>query len=64
MVFDNSSIKTYMQILYHGTYWLRLWAQLQKHEDRAKQIVDALEKAVMQVSVTHGWRFCNMIASS
>jgi hypothetical protein len=22
MVFDNSPMKTYMQVLYHGTYWL------------------------------------------
>jgi hypothetical protein len=52
LVFDNSPMKTYMQVLYRGTYWLRLWSQLQKHEDRARQVVDAcraLETMVMEV---------------
>jgi hypothetical protein len=26
MVFNNSPSKTYMQVLYQGTYWLRQWA--------------------------------------
>jgi hypothetical protein len=29
IVFDNSLIKTYMQVLYRGMYGLRQWAQLQ-----------------------------------
>jgi hypothetical protein len=33
MVFDKSLTKTYMQVLYQGTYWLRQWAQLQRHEE-------------------------------
>jgi hypothetical protein len=36
IVFDNSSIKTYMQVLYRGMYWLCQWAQLQRHEDLTK----------------------------
>jgi hypothetical protein len=67
MVFDNSLMKTYMQVLYRGTYWLRLWVRLQKHEELAKQIVDAckaLELVVMQVFAAHGWRFCNRITAS
>jgi hypothetical protein len=67
LVFDNSLMKTYMQVLYCGTYWLQLWRQLQKHEELTKQIVDscrALESAVMQVFAAHGWRFCNRIMTS
>jgi hypothetical protein len=36
LVFDNSPTKTYMQVLFRGTYWLRQWAQLQRREDMVK----------------------------
>jgi hypothetical protein len=36
LVFDNSPTKTYMQVLFRGTYWLRQWAQLQWREDMVK----------------------------
>jgi hypothetical protein len=67
MVFDNSPMKTYMQVFYHRTYWLCLWAQLQKHEELTKKIVDAcraLESMVMQVFAAYGWRLCNRITAS
>jgi hypothetical protein len=66
-MFDNSPIKTYMQVLYRGTYWLRQWPQLQWHEDLAKQIIDvcrSVESTVMQIFASHGWRFSNRIAAS
>jgi hypothetical protein len=50
MVFDNAPIKTYMEVPFRGTYWLRLWAQLQRHEEHAKEITEAykaLESTVM-----------------
>ncbi|PWZ44358.1 hypothetical protein Zm00014a_024522 [Zea mays] len=32
LVFNNVSSFTYLQVLFRGTHWLRLWAQLQKDE--------------------------------
>jgi hypothetical protein len=32
LVFNNVSSFTYLQVLFRGTYWLKLWAQLQKDE--------------------------------
>jgi hypothetical protein len=67
IVFDNSLIQTYMQVMYQGTYWLRLWAQLQWHEGLAKQIVDVcgcMESTVMQIFTSYGWRFSYRIAAS
>jgi hypothetical protein len=66
-VFYNSSMKTYMHVLYREAYCLCLWVQLQKHEELTKQIVDAcrvLESVVMQVFVAYGWRFCNRLTAS
>jgi hypothetical protein len=67
MVFDNSLSKTFMQVLYRGTCWLRQWGQLQKHEEHAKEIMEtcrALETTMMQVFVAFGWRYSNTIAAS
>lgn len=65
VVFNKSPIKTYMQVLYRGTYWCRFWAQLQRHEEDAKVIREAcrkLETTVMQIFAFHGWQFSNRIA--
>ena len=51
MVFDKSPTKTYMQILYRGTHWLRLWAQLQRRDEDKKVLQKAcqtMEVLVMQ----------------
>jgi hypothetical protein len=65
-MFDNTSIKTSMQALYRGTYWLCQWAQLQKLDEFSKELMDAcksVELIVMQVFASHGWRFSNQIAA-
>jgi hypothetical protein len=65
VVFDKTPIKTYMQVLYRGTYWCRFWALLQKREEDAKDIKDGcrqLETLVMQIFASHGWQFSNRIA--
>jgi len=64
IVFDKGICKTYMQVLFRGTYWCRFWALLQKREEDAtmmKTACRALETTVMQLFITHGWRFSNRI---
>jgi hypothetical protein len=66
-MFDNSRSKTYMHVLYRGTYWLHQWEQLQRHEELAKEIRDAcrsVEAIVMLVFTSLGWRFLNRIAAA
>jgi len=64
VVFDKSPTKTYLQVLYRGTHWLRFWAQLQRRDEdkeavqKACQTIDVL---VMQLFANHGWKFCNRI---
>ena len=64
VVFDKSPTKTYMQVLYRGTHWLRFWAQLQKCDENKEALQKACqttEVLVMQIFANHGWRFSNRI---
>jgi len=64
VVFDKSPTKTYMQVLYRGTHWLRFWAQLQRRDEDKKALQKAyqtMEVLVMQFFANHGWRFSNRI---
>jgi hypothetical protein len=67
LVFDNSPIKTYLQVLFRGTYWLRQWMKLQRREEAGKMLKQAcglLETLAMQIFAKFGWRFRNRIISS
>jgi hypothetical protein len=67
MVFDNVPIKTYMQVWMRGTYWLRQWMQVQRHEEHAKELTEAckaLKATMMQIFALHSWRFSNKITAS
>ncbi|WVZ50897.1 hypothetical protein U9M48_002104, partial [Paspalum notatum var. saurae] len=51
IVFDKSRPKSFLQVLFRGTYWLRLWAKLQRNEDEAHVIIVAcrqLESVALQ----------------
>jgi hypothetical protein len=64
VVFDKTPIKSFMQVLYRGTYWLRFWSQLERNDQDKEMIIQAcrkLETVAMQIYVDHGWRFSNRI---
>jgi hypothetical protein len=64
LVFNKVHMLTYMQVLFRGTHWLRLWAQLQKSEEAADLLRKAcrhLESVAMQFFAYQGWRFSNSI---
>ena len=64
IVFDNSRPKTFLQVLFKGTHWLRQWAQLQRNEDHSKILISAcssLETTAMQIFTSHGWSFTHRI---
>lgn len=45
LVFDNAQSMTYyLQVLFRGTHWLRLWAQLKRSEDPANLIRNACRR--------------------
>jgi hypothetical protein len=66
VVFDKSPIKTFIQVLYRGTYWLRFWSQLERNDQYKEDITMAcrkLETVALQIFVDHGWRFSNRICA-
>uniref|UniRef100_A0A0D9ZZ45 Reverse transcriptase zinc-binding domain-containing protein n=1 Tax=Oryza glumipatula TaxID=40148 RepID=A0A0D9ZZ45_9ORYZ len=51
-------------ISHTATYWLRKWAQLQRHDDHIKLIKDVyrkLESMIMQIFVNFRWKFTKRI---
>ena len=64
VVFDKSPTKTYLQVLYRGTHWLRFSAQLQRRDEDKEAVHKAcqtIEVLIMQLFANHGWRFSNRI---
>ena len=64
VVFDKSPTKTYLQLLYRGTHWLRLWVQLQRRDEDKEAVQKAcktIEVLVMQLFANHGCMFSNRI---
>jgi hypothetical protein len=67
LFFNNIPTKTYMHVLFHGSHWLRLWAQLQRREDELsliKTVCRVLETLVIEIFANFGWCFRNRIESS
>jgi len=57
-VFNNCKPKTFLQVLFRGTYWLRSWALLRHTDDQREQLVEAcqlLESSTLQLFASHGW---------
>ena len=64
LVFNRAQMFTYLQVLFRGTHWLRLWAQLQRSDDSADLLRRAcrhLETMAMHFFAYRGWRFSNRI---
>jgi len=57
-VFNNCKPKTFLQVLFRGTYWLRSWALLRHTDDQRERLVEAcqlLESSALQLFASHGW---------
>jgi hypothetical protein len=57
VVFDKTPIKSFMQALCRGTYWLRFWSQLENDDQDQEKITKAclkLETVAMEIFVEHG----------
>jgi hypothetical protein len=57
VVFDKCRLKTFLQVLFRGTYWLRQWASLQQHDDQRDQLIQVgqfLETSTLQFLVPMG----------
>ena len=58
IIFNNIKYSSFMQTVFRGTYWLRLWAHLH-HEDTMKVLFRkaslALEIVALEIA-NHGWK--------
>jgi hypothetical protein len=64
VIFDKTHIKTFLQVLYRGTHWLRSWVQMERHDQDKEMIRMAcrkLETIAMEIYADYGWRFSNRI---
>jgi len=58
VVFDKCRPKTFLQVLFRGTHWLRQWARLQRREDMRDQLTLAgqhLESSALHFFSSSGW---------
>jgi len=60
IVFNKCQPKTFLQVLFRGTYWLRHWTQLQRSENQKEKMIQAcrvLEMLALYLFISHGWPF-------
>jgi len=58
VVFDKYRPKSFLQVLFRGTHWLRQWARLQRHDDLRNQLIlvgQLLELSALQFFGSNGW---------
>jgi hypothetical protein len=58
VIFDKCRPKSFLQVLFRGTHWLRQWARLQRHDDLRDQLMTAgqhLETSALQFFSSNGW---------
>ena len=57
VVFDKCRPKTFLQVLFWGTHWLRQWEKFQRDEDHREELVQAaghLESLALQFFHSNG----------
>ena len=58
VVFDKCRPKTFLQVLFRGTHWLRQWARLQRRNDLRDQLIligQHLETSALHFFNSNGW---------
>ena len=64
LIFENCKYTSFMQATFRGTYWLRLWALLQRDDETKEYVRSAskkLETTTLELFAFHGWKFNNRL---
>ena len=63
-VFTRKLHNSYLQVIFRGAYWTRLWSQLSKEEEKdlLKKLCRQLEERVLELFGRSGWNFINRLA--
>ncbi|PWZ43686.1 hypothetical protein Zm00014a_041027 [Zea mays] len=59
-VFDKRKPKSYLEVLFRETHWLRSWAQLQRMDEQRQELVQVchhLGSRAMDFFASRGWPF-------
>ena len=65
VIFKKTRPKSFLQVLFKGTHWLRLWAKLQRSEERTQMIVEGcrrIETVALHVFASFGWPYTARIS--
>jgi glutamine synthetase type III len=64
VIFNKTSISSYMQVIFRGTHWARTWALFQKEENRTaiQAACRLVETMTMEIFAKHGWWFSNRLS--
>jgi hypothetical protein len=64
-VFQKSRYKSILQVIFRGTFWIRTWSVLSKHEGRTilKDGCHALEGASLEIFRKSGWNALKRIGN-
>lgn len=56
--FKGKSSYSFLQVIFRGTYWARMWAKLSKEEeeDRLKRICNVVERTMLEIFNNFGWK--------
>jgi hypothetical protein len=64
IVFNKTSISSYMQVIFRATYWTRTWSVFQKEEHQVFLCLACrlMETLTMDIFVKHGWWSSNKLS--
>jgi hypothetical protein len=65
LVFQKSQIKSILQVIFRGMFWIRSWSVLSKQDGRAilKDGCRALEAAALEIFHKFGWNALKRIGN-
>jgi hypothetical protein len=64
VIFNKTSISSYMQVIFRGTHWARTWALFRKEENRTaiQAACRLVETMTIEIFAKHGWWFSNRLS--
>jgi hypothetical protein len=64
VIFNKTSIKTLLQVLYRVTHWLQFWSQMKRRDHDKETLIAACRKMEIigiEIFTNHKWRFSKRI---
>jgi hypothetical protein len=64
IIFNKTPISSYMQVIFIGIHWTRMWAKFQKEENQnsLQTACRVIETLIMEIFAKHGWWSSNRLS--